>query len=388
MSDHPQRSYLDHNATSPLRPESLRAISDALARPAGNPSSLHAEGRAARALFEAARSEVAALVGASAREVVWTSGGSEAIAAAVYGVCARAPSSRRRIVLSAIEHSAVLESAREATKQGFEVVEVGCDDEGRVASVEFLAHVDEATALAALQAANPETGVIQPIREVGDACAKRRIPFLVDAVQLAGKSPLEFDHSAIDLLALSAHKLGGPQGAGALIVRKETTLAPLIPGVQERRRRGGTEAVALIAGFGAAAAQARAALAGEGARLTSLREQIESVLRSEFPDARIHGAGAARLPNTLLFQIPHVPGESLVIALDLAGFSVSTGSACASGAVEPSHVLRAMGLDDTTARGAVRVSLGWSTTQDDVDRFAAVLPSVARRVRDSLTHRP
>jgi cysteine desulfurase len=348
---------------------------------------LHAEGRFARSMIETTRCEVAKLVGASPRDVVWTSGGSEAIAAAFHGVCARAPASRRRIVVASIEHSAVLESARQAGRHGFEVVEVRCDRDGRVAPEDFAEAAGETTALAALQAANPESGVLQPIDQVGAVCAERGIPFFVDAVQLAGKASIDFANAPIDLLALSAHKIGGPQGAGALIVRDGTQLAALVPGVQERRRRGGTEAVALLVGFGTAATHAQIMLDGEAVRLTALRNRIEALVLEHFPDARIHGARAERLPNTVLFEIPGIPGEALVIALDLAGFAVSTGSACASGAVEPSHVLRAMGFDEPGARGAVRVSLGWSTTAQDIDRFAEAFPAVAQRVRDALAHR-
>ena len=384
MDDLP-RVYLDHNATSPLRPQAAEAMRAALEASHGNPSSMHREGREARAILERAREEVAGLLGVPAKELVFTSGGSEAIAAAVRGVCDRAPSERRRIVVSSTEHSAVLESAKLAGHHGFVVVRVPCDREGRVDTERFVTQLGEDVALAALHWANNETGVIQPVEEIGRACRVAGIPFLVDAVQAVGKIAIDPRGAFADLLAISGHKIGGPQGTGALMVRSGIVLAPLIGGgAQERRRRGGTEAVVAIAGFGAAAARARWEMKQETSRLLKLRARLETRLRGLFPDLRFHGQAAPRLPNTLNFAIPGVPGETLVIALDLAGFAVSTGSACASGAVEPSHVIQAMGFDEDEARGAVRVSLGWSTTPEEVNRFLEALPGVVEQAREGL----
>ena len=380
------RTYLDHNATSPLRPESSSAMRDVLDGPAGNPSSVHSEGRAARAHLEAARAEVASLIGAAAREIVFTSGGSEAVAAAIFGACLEAPPERRRIVVTAVEHSSVLESARAAERLGQRVEIVPCDRDGLVDAEAFGSRVGPDVSIAAMQWANNETGVVQPVDAVHAACALSGTPLLVDAVQGAGKLEPWAESTVPDLVAISAHKIGGPPGAGALIVRDGVTLAPLVPGgAQERRRRGGTEAVASIVGFGAAARVARVGLADERARLGLLRDALETALRGRFPEIRIHGSGAPRLPNTSNFAIPGVPGEILVIALDVAGFALSTGSACASGATLPSHVIRAMGFDEREARGAVRVSLGWSTTQDDVARFLDAVPRIVGRVRDGLS---
>jgi len=381
----PTRVYLDHNATSPMRPEALAAARGALETVAGNPASLHAEGRAARAIVEDARERVAALVGADRSRLVFTSGGSEAVEAAVRGVCDRAPAYVRRIVVSAVEHSAVLHACRAMAKLGFTVEEIACDADGRVDPERFAAALRRHTALAALQWANNETGVVQAVEEVGRACRAAQVAFLVDAVQVAGKLAIEPRTIPADFFAYSAHKIGGPQGAGALVVRDGIVLAPLIHGgAQEKRRRGGTPAVAAIAGFGAAAEVAARDLRAEAARMLRLRARAETRLRDLFADVRFHGQAAPRLPNTVNFAIPGVPGDLLAIALDVAGFAVSTGSACASGAVEPSHVLVAMGLDEASARGAVRVSLGWSSTEDDVDRFVAALPGVVRAVRDGL----
>jgi cysteine desulfurase len=385
MSPGASRVYLDHNATSPLRPEAREAMRQVLDGPIGNPSSMHAEGRAALAIVERAREQVAELIRVPSSEIVFTSCGSEAIAAAVRGVCDRAPERRRRIVLSATEHSAVLESARLASRRGFVVVTMPCDGEGRVDLDRFLTMLGEDVALAALHWANNETGVVQPVEELGRACRAAGIPFLVDAVQAVGKLALDPREAFVDLLAVSAHKIGGPPGGGALVVRSGLVLAPLIGGAaQERRRRGGTPAVAVLAGFGAAAAAARPSLRAESSRLLRLRTRLETRLRQLYPEARFHGQGAPRLPNTLNFAIPGLPGEILVIALDLAGFAVSTGSACASGAVQPSHVIRAMGFADDEARGAVRISLGWSTSVEHVEQFLEEFPIVVEQVRAGL----
>ena len=381
-----RRVYLDHNATSPLRPEAAAALRAALDGPTGNPASLHAEGRNARALVERAREQVAGLVRRAPREVVFTSGGSEAIAAAVRGVCDRAPDGMRRIVVSEVEHSAVLEAARLAAKRGFVVVSVPCGSEGRVDVERFIVNLGSDVALATLQWANNETGVLQPVEEVGRACRERGVPFLVDAVQAVGKVEMDPGKVCADLLALSGHKLGGPQGTGALIVREGIVLAPLIGGgAEEKRRRGGTPAVAALAGLGAAAEVAHHGLREQGPRLTRLRAKIETRLGAAYPEIRFHGQRAPRLPNTVNFGLAGVRGETLAIALDLNGVALSTGSACASGAVEPSHVILAMGFDEEQARGALRVSMGWSTTEADVDAFLERLPAVVEQVREGLT---
>lgn len=374
------RHYLDHNATSPLRDEARRALSASLQAPAGNASSIHAEGRAARAQLEAARHEVASFAGVPSRDIVFTSGGSEALAAGMRGLADRAESHRRRIVVSAIEHSAVLETARALSAAGFEVVEVPCESTGRIDAGRFATAIDERAALVCLQAANNETGALQPVAEIGEVARTHRAPFLVDAVQAAGKIPLDRDGWNADVMALSAHKLGGPQGVGALVVREGTVMAPLIAGgAQERRRRGGTEALAAICGFAAACGAAASDHEAESSRLLVLRDRLESSLRKIAPEARIHGAGVPRLSNTTNVAFPGVSGETLVIALDLAGFAASTGSACASGAVTPSHVIRAMGFDDEIARGSVRFSLGWSTTAADIDALLGAIPELLAR---------
>jgi len=378
------RAYLDHNATSPLRPEAAAALHAALEQRLGNASSIHAEGRAARRAVEEARAQVAALLAVPAGEITFTGSGTEAIATAILGVCARLPAEKRRIVVSAVEHSAVLDAARQAAASGIEVEEVAPGPDGRMAPSVMARRIGLDTGLVALQWANNETGVLQPVREVGQAAAASGAAYFVDAVQAAGKVALDARAAGAHLVAVSAHKLGGPQGVGALYVREGLVLQPLVPGGgQEGRRRGGTEAVAAIAAFGAAAEAARARIAAEAGRLMRLRARMETRLRALFPELRIHGEGAPRLANTLNLGFPGAPGESLVIALDLAGFAVSTGSACASGAVLPSHVIRAMGGTEEEARSAVRISSGWSTTEEEVERFLDALPAVVARVRET-----
>jgi cysteine desulfurase len=378
------RTYLDHNATSPLRPEAGAALRAVLEQRLGNPSSIHAEGRAARRAVEDARAKVAALLQVPAGEVVFTGGGTEAVAAGILGVCARLPAGKRRLVVSAVEHSSVLAAARQAGAAGVEVEEVPPGPDGRIVPGAMARRIGLDTGLVALQWANSETGVIQPVREVGQAAAASGAAYFVDAVQAAGKIALDARAAGAHVVALSAHKLGGPQGVGALCVREGLVLQPLVPGgPQERGRRGGTEAVAAIAAFGAAAEVALARTATEASRLMRLRARIETRLRALFPDVRFHGEGAPRLANTVNAGLPGLSGESLVIALDLAGFAVSTGSACASGAVLPSHVLLAMGRSDEEARSAIRVSLGWSTTEEEVERFLDAFPSIVVRVRES-----
>lgn len=375
------RVYLDHNATSPLRPAAAAAERAAQESGAANPSSMHTEGRLARRIVENAREQVAALVGARPRDVVFTSSGSEAVAAALRGLCDRTPGARARIVVSAIEHSCVLETARSLARDRFELVVVGCEPSGVVDPSTFERAIDPGVAVAALQAANNETGALQPIDRIGRACARAGVPLLVDAVQAAGKIAIDPVAWGADLVAVSGHKIGAPHGTGALYVRDGLALDPLIAGgAQERRRRAGTEAVAALAGFGVAAEIAETEREGEVARLRVLRERLERDLADRHPGLVLHAGTASRLPNTTCFSIPGIEGETLVIALDLEGFAVSSGSACSSGAVEPSHVLLAMGRSDSEARSAVRVSLGWSTTDEEVDRFLVALSRVVEGI--------
>jgi len=363
----PDRVYLDWNATTPLRDEARRAISDALDLP-GNASSVHAEGREARKWIESARSAVAKAVGTVPRNVVFTSGGTEANALAL------APNLRRgtgpaveRLVVSAIEHASVLSGGR-FPRELIETVRV------TPAGVVDLDHLRQLLgagppALASVMLANNETGAIQPIAEVAEIVHAAAGLLHVDAIQAFGKIPFDMGETGADLLTLSAHKIGGPKGVGALVLSEGVSgLEPLLRGGgQELSRRAGTENVAGIAAFGAAAAAAMAARPAEGGRLRVLQERLEDGLRLT-PGVIVFSDSGQRLPNTTLFTAPGLKAETAVIGFDLAGIAVSSGSACSSGKVQPSHVLEAMGFEPDIAQGAVRLSMGWSTRDADIDR--------------------
>jgi cysteine desulfurase len=365
-------AYLDYNATAPVRPAAAAAVAAAL-EAAGNASSVHAPGRAARRRIEDARERVAALVGAAPANVVFTSGGTEANALALTG------SDATRLLVSAVEHDSVLRNAPGATP-------IPVDRNGVVdlaALDRLLAEPRGETCLVSLMLANNETGVIQPVAEAAAIARAHGARMHCDAVQAAGKIAVDIAVLGVDMLTLSAHKIGGPQGVGALVLRDGMTLAPLLKGGgQERGRRAGTENLPGIAGFGAAAAAALADLAaGAPARIAALRDGLEAALAAPaaIQGAVIHGAGAARLPNTSCIGLPGRSAETQVMALDLAGVAVSSGAACSSGKVRASHVLGAMGLSAADAGCAIRVSFGWASTQDDVDRFVAAWGALAAR---------
>jgi cysteine desulfurase len=354
-----RRAYLDWNATAPLRPEAREAMLAALDA-IGNPSSPHTEGRRARAIVEDAREQVAALVGAKPAEVVFTSGGTEANNAVLAG-------GWETICLAGIEHDSVRVPARGS---GAQLVDLPVDANG-VARVAVLEAPPQAPsgALLSLQLANNETGVLQPVARAAALAKANGLSVHTDAVQAAGRIAVDFRALGVDFLSLSSHKLGGPKGVGALVVRDGAALPPLIAGGgQERRRRAGTENVAAIAGFGAAARAAGRDLA-EMDRVRALRDRLESEVRAVTPSAAVIAATAERLPNATSVALPGANAETLVIALDLAGVAVSAGAACSSGKVGASHVLEAMRLDPALARAAVRVSLGWGSTGRDVEAF-------------------
>jgi cysteine desulfurase len=375
------RAYLDYNATAPVRANAREAALRAM-ETTGNPSSAHAEGRAARRLVEDARNEVARLVGASSRCVTFVSGGTEAANAALNPLFGRGPNEAplERLIVSAGEHACVLSGHR------FPIAEIApLRPDGRV-DLDWLdaACRRPGCALVALQGANNETGVIQPVAEAA-AVAHAADGFLFcDAVQMAGRMACDIAALGADALMLSAHKMGGLKGAGALVrARAELSLgSPFMRGGgQERGARGGTESVAAIAAFGAVARACLAELETEPARLIGLRDRLILAVRSVAADAAIFGETAPRLPNTVCFAVPGVEAATLMIALDLAGVAVSSGSACSSGKVALSHVLVAMGAPAELARGAIRLSLGWASTDADVDRFAEAFASVIARMR-------
>lgn len=377
------RTYLDYNATAPLRPEVARVMAQA---PWGNPSSVHADGRAARACLEAAREALAQSLGARPVDLVLTSSASEANNLALKGVmAARAGASGRgRLATSTVEHPSVLGAAQALLAAGSVdgVDAIAVDAEGRLSADSLRVAVGASTHLVSVIAASNETGVVLDLGRVIDAAREAGALVHVDAVQLFGRLPLDVSTLGADLVTVSAHKLGGPRGAGALWVRPGVALGPLIHGGhQERNRRAGTENVAAVAGFAEAARLATAQMAAEGARLAGLRDALWQRVADAIPGARRLGGEGPLLPNTLALIFSGADGETLLFGLDLEGISASSGSACTAGSLEPSHVLTAMGIDDATARGALRVSLGWQSTAADVDHLARVLPEIVGRAR-------
>jgi cysteine desulfurase len=375
------RAYLDYNATAPLRRNAREAALVAM-ETTGNPSSVHAEGRAARRIVEDARTEVARLAGVISRCVTFVSGGTEAANAALnpeFGGGPKAPP-LERLIVSAGEHPCVLSGHR------FPIAEVApLAPDGRI-DLDWLAAACRrpGRALVALQGANNETGVLQPVAEAAALVHAAEGFLFCDAVQMAGRIPCDVATLGADALMLSAHKMGGLKGAGALVVARAgiSLGAPLMRGGgQERGGRAGTESVATIAAFGAAAGACLAELDAEPGRLAGLRERLTVAVRSVANDAVIFAESAPRLPNTVCFAVPGVEAATLMIALDLAGVAVSSGSACSSGKVAPSHVLAAMGVRPELARGAIRLSLGWASTETDVELFAAAFASIIARMR-------
>jgi cysteine desulfurase len=373
-----QRIYLDHNATTPVDPRVLDAMLPFLRDDFGNPSSLHWFGQRARGAVEEARARVAALVGAEPAEIVFTSGGSESDNAALRGAKPKPP--RAGVVCSAIEHHAVLNTAKAMREEG-RPVGIARVGEGGVLDLDDLAaKVDDRTAVVSVMLANNETGVVQPVAEAARLARGRGALVHCDAVQAASKLPIDVRALDVDLLTLSAHKVYGPKGVGCLYVRRGTPMAPLVRGgAQERNRRAGTENVAGLVGFGVAAALAREGLESEALRVAALRDRLEERLLA-IPGARRNGDGP-RVPNTTNASFEGVDAEALLIALDLEGVAASTGAACAAGGLEPSHVLRAMGLPPERVQSSLRLSLGRSTTEADVDRAAGIIASVVARQR-------
>ena len=365
-----ERTYLDYNATAPLNPEARDAMIDAL-EVVGNPSSVHAEGRRARSLIESARESVARLVGAKPSEVVFTNGATEANAWVLM-------QGWKTVLLSGIEHDSVLAPAQASSAA---IIRLATGSDGVVRSEQIAEHILSGRlglpALVAIQMANNETGVIQPVSEVAAFARAHGVAVHSDAVQAAGRVPVDFAALELDTMAISAHKLGGPKGVGALVIRDHVDLVPLLRGGgQERRRRAGTENVAAIAGFGAAAEKALENL-NDMARIAALRETLEAGVRHLTPAATVIGEHVPRLSNTTALALKGKLAETLVIRLDLAGISVSAGSACSSGKVGASHVLEAMGLGRDVASGTIRISLGPETTRDDIERFLAAWKTIA-----------
>ncbi|MDP3234339.1 MAG: cysteine desulfurase family protein [Myxococcales bacterium] len=370
---------LDYNAGAPLLPAVADHLSRAFAETAGNPSSVHQVGRAARKRLDAARARLADAFGAtSPREIVFTGSGSEAAALAIIGgFTARERPERHTVVTSSLEHPCVLGAAKRVEQLGGRVVRVAPDSSGAVSAQAMLDALTDDVALCSLMWVNNETGVRQPVEAVSRACVARGIVFHTDAVQAIGKVPATLREVPADLLSFSAHKLGGPAGVGVLINRRQVDVAPLVPGHQENGRRGGTQSVALAEGLVLALDAALASQEVESTRLTALRDELEDRLLSALPGTRIAGKTASRVANTSNLCFPGVDGEGLLVALDLEGICVSTGAACASGSLTPSHVLTSMGLTAAEAQSSLRLSLGRTTTAAELD---AVVKALVRLV--------
>ncbi|HEX4966843.1 MAG TPA: cysteine desulfurase family protein [Thermoanaerobaculia bacterium] len=372
-----QPVYFDNNATTPLHPRVRTAMLPWFGERHGNPSSLHRFGQAARNAVEEAREKVAALLGARPPEVVFTASGTEANNAVLFH-CFPRGGGRGHLVISAFEHPSIREAAARLEKEGVEVTRVSPAGDGVVPAAEIVRALRPETRLVALMLANNELGTLQPVAEVAAACRERGIPMLCDAVQAVGKIPVNAADLGVDYLVLGAHKFHGPLGAAALWMRKGVELTGyLVGGSQERRRRAGTENVPALVGLGEAALVAQEEMEPRGRHLAALRDRFESALAHRMPDALFHCQASPRLPNTSHVAFPGAEGESLLIRLDLAGFAVSTGSACSSGAVEPSKTLLAIGLSPDEALSSLRISFGLFNTAEEVDAF---LDAVEREV--------
>jgi cysteine desulfurase NifS len=379
---------LDNNATPGMAASVRDAMAPFLDPSQGNPSSIHSAGRDAREAIETARRQVARLIGARPRRIVFTGGGSEADNLAIKGVAFASRDRGRHVVTSSIEHPAVLQACDFLERAGWRVTYLQVDADGRVLPESLRAAITGETILVSLMAANNEVGTIQPVRELGAIARERGVPFHTDAVQAAGKIPVNVDDWNADLLTLSGHKFHGPKGVGALFVREGMKLEPLVHGgKQEGGLRGGTENVAAIVGMGKAAELA-AGTSREGGRIAALRDRLERGVRDLVPGARLNGQREARLPNTLNLTLPALRGESLAIALDRQGISLSSGSACKSGSPEPTHVLLAMGRSDEDAHCSVRFSLSHETTERDIDDTLAALARVLDEMENTIRFLP
>jgi len=378
-----QRIYLDSNATTPVRPEVVAAMLPVYTEDYGNPSSIHWFGQHAKALMDDARAQVARLINAETSEIVFVSGGTEADNLAIRGIAESQKSKGRHIITSSIEHHAVLHTCRDLEKQGYEITWLGVSADGLVDPEDVRRAIRPDTILISIMHANNEIGTIQPIEEIGKIAEAADVYFHSDGVQSTGKIPVDVKKLKVDLYSVSAHKIHGPKGVGALFVKKGSVLKPqLTGGGHERNRRSGTENVAGIVGFGVAAKLAREGLGSDMTRVKELRERLESGLKKNIDLIRINAENAPRLPNTSNIMVDYAEGEGLVISLDLKGIAVSTGSACSSGSLEPSHVLTAIGKTPDEAHGSLRFSLNSMNTVQDVDYVVEVLPRIVDRLRE------
>src|SRR5437762_1442374 len=377
------RVYFDYNATTPLAPEVMETIVRISRDAFGNASSVHHFGQQAKAIVDEARSAVATLVNGDPSEVVFTAGGTEADNFAIRGVAEASEATRRKhLIASAIEHEAVLNTLRALARRGWRTTLLAVDDTGIVSPARLREAMTAETALVSVMHANNEIGTVQPIRELAAIAHAHGALMPTDAVQSAGKIPVDVRALGVDLLSLSAHKFNGPKGAGALWIKRGTRIQPILTGGKhERNRRAGTENVPAIAGLGIAARLAAGKLADQDARVGVLRDRLEEGILRGVPGTVVNGARTSRVPNTTNISFDHVEAESLLIALDLDGVAVSTGSACSSGSLEPSHVLRAMGLPAHGTQNSLRFSLGLFSTDEVVDRVVELLPRLVEKLR-------
>ena len=379
---HMPRVYLDHNATTPVEPEVLDAMLPYFSGDFGNAASIHTPGQRARAAVETAREQVALLIGARPQEIVFTSGGTESDNHAIFGIARSASGTTKHVITTQIEHEAVLNTCQALEKEGAAVTYLPVDSNGLIDLEELREAIRPETALITMMHANNELGTVQPLEQIGKIALESDVYFHTDAVQSAGKIPIDVNALGIDLLSLSGHKLYAPKGIGALYIRGGTRLRQLLYGGHHQRGfRPGTENVAGIVGIGKAAELARVASKEDAERISSLRDQLERGLLAKIPHARANAAGAPRTPNTTNITFPGIEGEALIIALDLKGLACSTGAACSSGAIEPSHVLTAIGLSPEEARASVRFSLGRHTTPADTAFALEVVPIAVSQLR-------
>ena len=366
-----------------MRPEVVAAMMPVFTEHFGNASSIHWFGQHAKSLIDDARQHVAKLINAETAEIVFLSGGTEADNFAIRGIAESQKAKGRHIITSQIEHHAVLHTCKDLEKQGYEISWLPVSREGMVDPEDVRRTIRKDTILISIMHANNEIGTVQPIAEIGKIAAEADVYFHSDGVQSSGKIPVDVKALGVDLYSMSAHKIHGPKGVGALFVRKGTTLKPIITGGgHERNRRSGTENVAGIAGFGEAARLAREGLLTEMPRVRALRDRLEAGLKSKIELIHVNGENAPRLPNTSNIMVDYAEGEGLVISLDLKGVAVSTGSACSSGSLEPSHVLTAIGKTPDEAHGSLRFSLSSMTTEDEIDYLVGVLPGIVERLRE------
>ena len=383
------RIYLDFNATTPVEPEVLDAMLPYFSAEFGNAASIHTPGQTARAAVETARDQVAALIGARAQEIVFTSGGTESDNHAIFGVVThtilgmRDQENRKHVITTAIEHEAVLNACQALEKEGVAVTYLPVDRNGLIDIERLRSAIQSQTVLITVMHANNELGTVQPLEEIGRIAKERDIYFHTDAVQSTGKLPIDVNGLQVDLLSLSGHKFYAPKGIGALYIRSGTRLRQFLYGGHHQRGfRPGTENVAGIVGLGKAAEISRKSLADDAKRISGLRDELQQGLLQRIPQSRVNGGAAPRTPNTTNLVFPGIEGEALLIALDLKGLACSTGAACSSGAVEPSHVLTAIGLPPEEARASLRFSLGRHTSKKEIELALQVVPAAVEQLRE------